>query len=265
MRKDFEQVYVTAYGRVAVVTMNRPEMLNAASEGMAKGLRDAFHFVEKSGEFRAAVLTGEGRGFSAGANLADQTSDPEKGPLDTGYLLETAFHPLIRTLRDLNMPLITAVMGAAAGIGMSIALMGDLILAARSAYFLQAFVRIGLVPDGASTWLLPRLVGSARARELSLLAERLPAETALAWGLVNRVYDDAELMKEAIALGERLAAGPTRALVATRQLYWASPHNSMEQQLDLECRHQRAAGLTEDFAEGVAAFFAKRPPAFKGK
>jgi 2-(1,2-epoxy-1,2-dihydrophenyl)acetyl-CoA isomerase len=265
MREDFEQVYVTGHGRVAVVTMNRPEMLNAASEGMAKGLRDAFGFVEKSGEFRAAVLTGEGRGFCAGVNLADQTADPELGPLDTGRLLEAAFHPLVRMLRDLCVPLITAVNGAAAGVGMSIALMGDLILAGRSAYFLQAFTRIGLVPDGGSTWLLPRLVGLARARELSLLAERLPAETALAWGLINRVYDDTELVKEAVALGERLASGPTRALAATRQLYWASPHNSMEQQLDLECRHQRAAGLSEDFAEGVAAFFAKRPAVFKGK
>lgn len=264
MRKEFEQAYVTAHGRVAIVTMNRPEMLNAASEGMVKGLRDAFQFVEKSGAFRAVVLTGEGRGFCAGVNLADQTSDPGKGPLDTGYLLESAFHPLIRTLRDLALPLITAVNGAAAGVGMSIALTGDLILAARSAYFLQAFARIGLVPDGGSTWLLPRLVGLARARELSLLAEKLPAETALAWGLINRVYDDSELMREALALAERLASGPTAALVATRQLYWASPHNSMEQQLDLECRHQRTAGFSGDFAEGVAAFFAKRPPEFKG-
>jgi len=265
MRKDFDQVTVTARGKVAVVTMNRPELLNAASEGMAKGLRAAFQYVEKSGEFRAAVLTGEGRGFCAGVNLADQTGDPEKGPLDTGYLLENAFHPLMRALRDLELPLITAVNGAAAGVGMSIALMGDLVVAARSAYFLQAFARIGLVPDGGSTWLLPRLIGLARARELSLLAEKLPAETALAWGLINRVCDDADLMKEAITLAERLAAGPTRALVATRQLYWASPHNSMEQQLDLECRHQRAAGHSEDFAEGVAAFFAKRPAVFKGR
>jgi 2-(1,2-epoxy-1,2-dihydrophenyl)acetyl-CoA isomerase len=265
MRKDFQQAYVTAHGRVAVITMNRPEMLNAASEAMAKGLRAAFHYVEACGEFGAVVLTGEGRGFSAGVNLADQTSDPEKGPLDTGYLLEHCFHPLMRTMRDLKMPIITAVNGAAAGVGMSMALMGDLILAARSAYFLQAFARIGLVPDGGSTWLLPRLVGLARARELSLLAEKLPAETALAWGLINRVYEDAQLMKEAIALGERLAAGPTLALVATRQLYWASPHNGMEQQLDLECQRQRAAGLTEDFAEGVAAFFAKRPAVFKGR
>jgi 2-(1,2-epoxy-1,2-dihydrophenyl)acetyl-CoA isomerase len=147
---------------------------------------------------------------------------------------------------------------------MSLALMGDLILCARSAYFLQAFRRIGLVPDCGSTWLLPRLIGRARAIELSLLGERLPAETALAWGLVNRVFDDAALMGETRRLAHDLASGPTVALGLTRRLYWESPENSYEQQLDLECRSQRVAGGSEDFREGVAAFLDKRPAKFAG-
>jgi len=143
--------------------------------------------------------------------------------------------------------------------------MGDLILCARSAYFLQAFRRIGLVPDCGSTWLLPRLIGRARAIELSLLGERLPVETALSWGLVNRVYDDAALPGEALRVADELANGPTIALSSIRRLYWESPENSYEQQLDLECRMQRHAGASEDFREGVTAFLEKRPARFIGK
>ena len=172
--------------------------------------------------------------------------------------------PFIRRLRDLPYPIVTAVNGPAAGAGMSLALLGDLILCARSAYFLQAFRRIGLVPDCGSTWLLPRLVGRARAIELSLLGERLPAETALAWGLVNRVFDDEALMGEAMRLARELAAGPTVALGMIRRLYWESQQNSFEQQLDLECRSQRLAGASDDFREGVKAFLEKRPANFAG-
>jgi 2-(1,2-epoxy-1,2-dihydrophenyl)acetyl-CoA isomerase len=181
-----------------------------------------------------------------------------------GHTLETVFHPLIRRLRDLPFPLITAVNGPAAGAGMSIALMGDLVLCARSAYFLQAFRRIGLVPDCGSTWLLPRLVGRARAIELSLLGERLPAETALSWGLVNRVFDDEALMTETRQLAHDLANGPTLALGLIRRLYWESPENTYEQQLDLECRMQHLAGASQDFHEGVTAFLEKRSAKFVG-
>ena len=159
----------------------------------------------------------------------------------------------------------TAVNGPAAGAGMSFALMGDMILAARSAYFLQAFRRIGLVPDCGSTWLLPRLVGKARSIELSLMGERLPAEKALEWGLINRVYDDGALMGEAMKLAHELANGPTVALSLIRQLYWESPDNSFEEQLNLEFKSQRVAGAAEDFREGVTAFLEKRPAKFKGK
>lgn len=263
MRNDFDRAYVTARGNVAIVTLNHPEVMNALSPKMANGLIEALAFVGANG-FRAAVLTGEGRAFCAGANLAE--APPEhSGPFDAGLYLDDYYHPLLRAMRDLDAPLIVAVNGAAAGIGMSIALMGDLVLAARSAFFTQAFARIGLVPDGGSTWLLPRLVGLARARELSLLAERLPAELAREWGLINRVCEDPDLLDEAGALAQRLADGPTLALAATRRLYWESPHNSFERQLELERDAQRRAGLTEDCREGISAFLAKRAPRFHGR
>jgi 2-(1,2-epoxy-1,2-dihydrophenyl)acetyl-CoA isomerase len=263
MREDFERAYLTAHGNVAVITLNHPEAMNAVSPKMLKGLTHALNHVEKAGTFRAVVMTGEGRGFCAGANLTEIPE--ERASADgVGSALETAYHPFLRRLRDLNVPLLTAVNGAAAGVGMSIALMGDLILAARSAYFLQAFSRIGLVPDGGSTWLLPRLVGLARAKELSLLAEKLPAEKALEWGLINQVHDDASLLDAALKLGQRLADGPTQSLALIRRLYWDSPHNSYEVQIDRERESQMKAGKTQDFIEGVTAFAQKRPAKFKG-
>jgi 2-(1,2-epoxy-1,2-dihydrophenyl)acetyl-CoA isomerase len=264
MRKEFERVHLNSRGKVAVLTMNHPEVLNAISPRMADGMMKALEFAgDTSNGIRAVVITGEGRGFSSGANLAEN-SGPSDGPREAGKHLEQHYHPLLRRIRDLELPILTAVNGVAAGVGMSIALMGDLVLAARSAYFLQAFTRIGLVPDGGSTWLLPRLIGLARARELSLLAEKLPAETALEWGLINRVCDDAALLDETVGLAERLAGGPTIALAATRSLYWSSPQNTYEEQLDLERRQQQRAGSTEDFVEGVSAFLQKRPARFSG-
>lgn len=182
-----------------------------------------------------------------------------------GAALETAFHPFLRRLRKLHCPIVTSVNGPAAGAGMSFALMGDMILCAKSSYFLQAFRRIGLVPDCGSTWLLPRLVGKARSVELSLLGEKLPADKALEWGLVNRVYEDAELWAETMKLAHDLANGPTIALSLIRKLYWDSPENSFEEQLNLEFECQRVAGSTDDFKEGVGAFLEKRPAQFKGK
>lgn len=264
MRKDFDRTYVTKHDNVAIITLNHPEVLNAASLELAKGLDDALYYVEElSNGFRAAILTGEGKGFCSGANLSVAGMSDEQSPIRSG--LKTHFHPLLRHMREFKMPLVCAVNGAAAGIGMSIALSGDLILASRSAYFLQAFARIGLVPDGGSTWLLPRLVGLARAKELSLLAEKLPAEKALDWGLINRVCDDASLMQESMAMAKRLANGPTVALSMIRDLYVDSMRNSYEDQLELEQHMQIKAFHTEDFAEGVSAFLEKRPAVFKGK
>jgi len=261
---EFERAKLDIQGAVGILTLNHPEVMNAVSPQMLGGLMQAMDAVEDPANgIRCLVMTGEGRGFCTGANLQGRGENTGLKP-DTGALLETAYHPFLRRLRNLNMPFITAVNGPAAGVGMSFALMGDLVLCARSAYFLQAFRRIGLVPDGGSTWLLPRLVGKARAMELSLMGEKLPAETALEWGLINRVYDDAELLGEALKLAADLASGPTRTLGMIRKLYWESPDNSYEEQLNMERQLQRDAGNGEDFREGVRAFLEKRPAQFKG-
>jgi 2-(1,2-epoxy-1,2-dihydrophenyl)acetyl-CoA isomerase len=260
---EFERASLEIDGSVAILSMNHPEVLNALSDEMLKGMSDALDALAGSNRpVRCLMITGNGRAFSAGANLQSRATGPL--PRRAGHVLETQYHPFLRRLRELPYPIVTAVNGAAAGAGMSIALMGDLVLCARSAYFLQAFRRIGLVPDCGSTWLLPRLIGRARAMELSLLGERLPAETALTWGLVNRVYDDAALMGEARRLAQELAAGPTVALGLIRRLYWESSENSHEEQLDLEVRLQTVAGASEDSKEGVQAFLEKRPAKFAG-
>jgi 2-(1,2-epoxy-1,2-dihydrophenyl)acetyl-CoA isomerase len=263
MRTDFHKTYVTAHDDVAVLTLNDPAVMNAISPQMMNGIADALeHVQDPANGFRALILTGEGRAFCSGANLSSSTDSKR---LDAGAALETGYHPLLRRMRNLEMPIVTAVGGAAAGIGMSFALMGDIVMAARSAYFLQAFARIGLVPDGGATWLLPRIIGLARARELSMLAEKLPAERALEWGLINRVSDDEALMDDALAMAKRLAEGPTVSLALTRRLYWDSPQNGYEAQIDQERQAQKRAGGTRDFIEGVQAFLQKRPAKFDGK
>ncbi len=263
MRTDFERVYVVKHGHTAVLTLNHPEVVNAISTAMISGLMNAIDFVAQS-DFRVLVITGEGPGFCSGANLAEGLGDGDI-PAAIGKRLADGYHPLLRRLRDFPAPLVTAINGPAVGIGMSFALMGDIIVAARSAYFQHSFARIGMVPDGGSTWLLPRLIGLARARELSLLSEKLSAERALAWGLVNRVVEDGALPNEALDLAQQLSQGPTLALAAMRRLYWESPHNSYEQQLELERQSQQRMGETQDFVEGTSAFLQKRPPVFKGQ
>src|ERR1700691_3346108 len=206
---EFERASLELKGSVALLNMNDPQVLNAVSAEMLQGLSEALDtLAESARKPRCLVLTGVGRAFSTGANWQARGSK-NFTPRGAGRTLETLFHPFIRRLRDLPYPVVTAVNGPAAGAGMSLALMGDLILCARSAYFLQAFRRIGLVPDGGSTWLLPRLIGKARAIELSLLGEKLPADKALEWGLVNRVFADDELLSKALEMGRELAAGPT--------------------------------------------------------
>ena len=253
-------------GPVALLTMDHQEVMNAVSMDMLGGLIEALDEVDvRRAEVRCLVLTGAGRAFCTGANLQGRNQQQKPGRSNAGAALETGFHPFLRRIRNLHCPLVTAVNGPAAGAGMSFALMGDMIVCARSAYFLQAFRRIGLVPDCGSTWLLPRLIGKARAIELSLMGERLSAEKALEWGLVSRVHDDAILMEEAMKLARELASGPTVALSLIRKLYWESPENSFEDQLDLEYQSQRIAGSSEDFREGVTAFLEKRPAKFTGQ
>ena len=262
---EFERANLELKGSIAVLSLNDPQVLNAVSVEMLQGMTEALDtLAESSTRPRCLVLTGTGRAFSTGANLQGR-GGKNFSPRGAGRTLETVFHPFLRRLRDLPCPIVTAVNGPAAGAGMSLALMGDLILCARSAYFLQAFRRIGLVPDCGSTWLLPRIIGKARSVELSLMGERLPAEKALEWGLVNRVHDDAVLMEEAMKLAHDLANGPTIALSLIRKLYWDSSENSFEEQLNLEFESQRIAGSAEDFKEGVTAFLEKRPAKFKGK
>ena len=258
MHQTFERAFLDTHGKVAVITLNHDASVNALSSAMVESLNAALDAVEKGG-FRALVLTGAGRGFCSGANMKELPTRRAEG---AGLVLERVFHPLFRRLRDLPAPIVTAVNGAAVGIGMSLALMGDLTVAARSSYFLLSFTRIGLVPDGGATFLLPRLIGLARARELALLAEKLPAERAHVWGLINRVVDDAQLMEEALSLAQRLADGPA-ALPHTRRLFW--DEKGYEAQLAREAAAQEQAGRTDDFAEGLAAFLERREPRFTGK
>jgi 2-(1,2-epoxy-1,2-dihydrophenyl)acetyl-CoA isomerase len=258
MAKQFDRVTVTAHNPVAVLAFNQPEVMNAVSARMIAGAMAALDFIEAEG-FRALVLTGTGKAFCAGANLAEV----EPG-LSAGDMLERVYHPFLRRLRDFPLPVVTAVNGAAVGIGMSFALSGDLCIADRLAFFQQGFGKLGLVPDGGSTWLLPRLIGLARARELALLNEKLAAETAVDWGLINLVSEDGALMETALGWARQLAAGPA-ATALTRRLFQESPANSYEQQLGLEQVAQQKASATEDFREGLAAFHAKRPPRFTGK
>lgn len=231
-----ERILLDIEGGVATLTFNDPAVMNAMSEAMLDEIRAALDHVEDPDSgVRCLVLTGAGAAFCAGANLQDRRSGIAQ---PVGAVLESHYHPILQQLRRLPCPIICAVNGAAAGGGMGLAMMGDLVLAARSAYFLQAFRRIGLVPDVGSTWLLPRRVGLARAMELSLLGERLPAAKALEWGLINRVCEGAQLIDEARALARDLANGPTRALGLIRNLYWDAPHGGFEDQLDREFRAQ---------------------------
>ena len=251
---------MTINASIAVLTLNHPETVNAASLRMMQGCLKAMDAIEDDPGLRALVLTGEGRGFCSGANL---TELPAEGS-DAGEILERTYHPLLRRLRDTRLPIVTAMNGPAAGVGMSLALMGDLVIAARSAFFALGFTRLGLVPDGGATWLLPRLLGLGRARELALLGERLPAEKAHAWGLIYKAVDDEIVMDEALVLAGRLSRGP-KALALTRKLFWESSQHSFEEQLKREQAAQSAACATQDFREGLAAFFEKRDPHFRGE
>jgi 2-(1,2-epoxy-1,2-dihydrophenyl)acetyl-CoA isomerase len=249
---------------VARITLNRPDKLNSFTPEMHGELRAAITQAASPGSgIRCVLLTGAGRGFCAGQDLGQRRG--EDGPPDLGHTIDTLFNPLVRSLRALAMPVICAVNGVAAGAGANIALSADIVLAARSASFLQAFVKIGLMPDSGGTYFLPRLIGDARARALAMLGERISAEQAAAWGLIWKVVDDDKLMSEATALAKHLATQPTKALAAIKQAFNVSPYNTLDQQLDLERDQQGALGRSNDYREGVAAFFEKRAPNFTGR
>ena len=261
------RILLETSGDIAIMTLNDPAVLNAFGQKLRDDMTAAMDQVD-AGPARCLVITGAGRACCSGANL----TDPDRPPRDREAEargeakgdLETWYNPMFLRLRALPIPIVTAINGMAAGAGMSLALSGDIRIAARSASFLQAFARIGLVPDCGSSWLLPRLIGMARAMELSLLAERLPAETALSWGLINRLEDDVQLMPKAMELAQALARGP-RSLGLIRQLYWQGMDNNYSAQLDMESKVQIQAGLTRDYQEGVAAFREKRPAKFAGQ
>ena len=262
-----ERLSLDFVDRVAVLKFNHPEVMNAVGAQMLLDFNEAIGEIKNPANgARCLLLTGEGRGFCAGANLQDDgPKDADATRKPAGDSLRKSYHPIMFELRGLEMPMVTAVNGAAAGVGMSFAMMGDIVCASKAGYFLQAFARIGLIPDGGSTFILPRLVGWGRAMELSMLAERLPAEQAHEWGIVNRLYDDNDqLMDGAMRIANQLANGP-RSLALIRKAYWQTWSNSFEQQLELEAQLQSEAGSSKDFAEGVSAFLQKRDAEFRGE
>ena len=254
-------ILVEARPGYRLITLNRPERLNALTVEMADALLAALDAAEADPECRAVLLTGAGRGFCAGQDLAAIAGMPAA---EIGQLLDH-YNPVIRKLRALPLPVVCAVNGVAAGAGANLALACDIVLAAKSAAFVQAFARIGLVPDCGGTWFLPRLVGMARARALALLAEPLPAETAAEWGLIWRAVDDGRLMEEAQALTAWLAAGSTGGLALAKRALDAGATNDLDTQLDVERDLQAKAAASADHAEGVCAFLEKRPPSFTGR
>ena len=263
--QEFDRVTLEKIDNIGVMKFNDPNAMNAVSDEMLNGIWSCLNAIEDpASNIKCLVITGEGRGFCAGANLSSGSDRANTGRQDAGHRLETGYHPILRRIKNLKIPVITSVNGPAAGVGMSLALMGDIILAGKSAFFLQAFRRIGLVPDGGSTWLLPRLIGMARAKELAILGERLSAEKAFEWGLVNRLCEDEDLQSETLKLAKELAHGPM-SLGLIRQAFWDSFDNSYEEQINLERELQFVAGQSDDFKEGVGAFLEKRDAKFTGK
>src|SRR6201990_3005198 len=261
---SYQHILFDVSGGVARLTLNRPERLNSFNTIMHAEVREALGRLE-GGEARVLVVTGAGRGFCAGQDLGDRAVSPGGTAADLGESIEKNYKPLVLALRSLPLPVIAAVNGVAAGAGANIAVACDLVIAARSASFVQAFAKLGLVPDSGGTWFLPRLVGSARALGLALLAEKLPAEQAAAWGLIWRCVDDAELTPVVDALAKQFAAAPTRGLARTKQAIYEGWGRTLEAQLDIERDYQRELGNSADYAEGVAAFTQKRPAQFTGR
>jgi 2-(1,2-epoxy-1,2-dihydrophenyl)acetyl-CoA isomerase len=258
-------VLVSLDAGVLTLTLNRPEKLNAFNPEMHQALRAGLERAADETEVRAVLLTGSGRGFCAGQDLAERDVSAGAAPIDLSVSLGSHYNPLVRRLRALPKPIVCAVNGVAAGAGANIAFACDLVLAARSARFVQAFSRIGLIPDSGGTYFLPRLAGTARAMGLALLAESLSAEQAQQWGLIWKAVDDERLAAEAAALARRLAGGPTKGYGLLKQALYASSGNSLDAQLDLERDLQRDAGLSDDYREGVSAFKEKREPKFSGR
>ncbi|MDP1837145.1 MAG: enoyl-CoA hydratase-related protein [Reyranella sp.] len=260
----YNTILVTRDNGLATLTLNAPDKLNAVSRKMIAEIKTCWEELAADTSVRAVLLTGAGRGFCAGADLADPDREAS-ATADSGAALDKYFNPVIRLMRSIPKPVVSAVNGVAAGVGMSFALASDIAIAGKSASFLQAFARIGLLPDGGSTWFLPRLVGDQRARALAMLAPQIPAEKAKEWGLIWDVVDDAVLMATATEIARKLADGPTLALARIKEALSQASANDLSAQLNVERDFQRELGRSDDFREGVTAFLGKRKPAFKGK
>lgn len=250
---------------VMTLTLNRPQRLNSFNDEMHRQLADALYQAERDDSIRCLLLTGAGRGFCAGQDLGDRQVDPHGNAPDLGQSVEQFYNPLVRRLAALPKPVIAAVNGVAAGAGATLAFGCDIVIATRSAQFVMAFSKLGLVPDCGGSWYLPRLAGRARALGLTLLGDKLSAEQAQAWGLIWQVVDDADLSDTSLQLARHLASQPTFGLGLIKLALNASESNTLDEQLDLERDYQRLAGRSADYREGVSAFMAKRPPQFTGK
>ena len=262
---NYEQIRFETGDRIARITLNRPDRLNSFTAQMHAELRDALARVTGDGDARVLVLTGAGRAFCAGQDLSDRAVAPGAAPVDLGASIEDNYRPLVLSIRNLPLPVVCAVNGVAAGAGANIALACDIVIATRSASFIQAFCKIGLVPDSGGTYFLPRLVGSARAMGLAFFGDRVTAEQAAEWGLIWKCVDDAEFVATTDAMAAQLADAPTAGLAAIKRALYASSGNTLEQQLDVERDAQRALGNSADYREGVAAFLEKRAPRFSGR
>lgn len=262
---DYQNIIAEEKNGVGYLTFNRPKALNSFNVDMHREVAEVLNLWTKNPDVRCVVISGEGRGFCAGQDLGDRVVDPNAEAPDLGYSIETYYNPLIKTIVNMPKPVICAVNGVAAGAGANIALACDLVIAAKSANFVQAFCRLGLVPDSAGTWFLPRAVGHARAMGLALLGDKLPAETAKEWGMIWDVVEDSELKTKVTELAERLAKQPTFGLSLIKKAIHQSSNNTFDEQVLLERDLQRIAGRSEDYREGVQAFMNKREPNFKGR